>query len=137
MAGSSACATRQIWRSRRYAIHLASLEQRRALLDKRRRGLAMVLGLAAAGMAQRLGVHHLGEAGAFGQVHVLLHVTERDAWAARQRQRQRLSRGRAENRRREVELARLGRSDEVGEEIATAEIAGQRHLGEGGGEPHG
>src|SRR6185312_10436463 len=117
---------------------------------------AVVLGLAAARMAECFRVHHIAEAGALGEVHVLLHIAERDAWPTRQRQRERargvlelgigdqpgheaerLRLGAAQDGRGEVELARLGGTDELCQEIAAAEIAGQCHLGKGGGEPRG
>src|SRR6185312_12670679 len=154
--GSSSRATRQIWRSLRYATSLAPFERGRALLDESRRRRAVVLALAAARMAECFRVHHIAEAGALGEVHVLLHIAERDAWPTRQRQRERargvlelgigdqpgheaerLRLGAAQDGRGEVELARLGGTDELCQEIAAAEIAGQCHLGKGGGEPRG
>src|SRR5690242_903695 len=84
-------------------MRLAPLERGRPLLDESRRGLAVILGLAAARMAKCLRVHHIAEAGALGEVQVLLHITQRDTWPTRQRQRER-PRG----------ILELGISDEPG-----------------------
>ena len=156
ITGSRCGATRQICRSL-HDSHLGHLQwpwkDGLALFDERLGGFLVVGGLAGARVMDRLGVETGFQRQVLGVVDVALDVAQRHRRALRQRHRQLMRRRfdlgvghhlghhaererflRRQHRRHQIELARLGAAEQMGQEIGAAVIARQADLGERGGD---